>query len=293
MCKTYNVIVPANERCGPTNLALDLAALISSSGYRVNFFYLSEGTRPVDSPVDFTIQKLRLTHLMSLDGIIHTHGLRAEVIGFLIKIFRPRNRLVCTVHNHFIEDLTFIHRKLIVYAAFYIWKLCVSRYDRIIYISRDMKSYYRPFNLNKSSEVIYNFRWCTPFVKTTDYRTSVWSKAQKDKGKHVLLYCGALIPRKNILNLMSYVSGLDSCSLLICGDGVQRKEVKKMALASDNIEYIGFKDNISEYISLADFLILPSYAEGFPLTVIEGAHYGNYSSIGYTGTQRNWRTRDC
>jgi len=88
----------------------------------------------------------------------------------------------------------------------------------------------------------------------------------------VFLYVGRLKKEKGIpelLNAFKVVRTDKSIKLFIIGSD----EDNLLNLLNDyeNIEYIGFKTNISEYYSFADVLCLPSHREGFGNVIIEAA----------------------
>lgn len=64
----------------------------------------------------------------------------------------------------------------------------------------------------------------------------------------------------------------ESSRLLIVGTGALEVEVKEKAEKlgiTEHIEFLGYQTEIEEYLMAADCLILPSFSEGLPLTVIE------------------------
>lgn len=95
--------------------------------------------------------------------------------------------------------------------------------------------------------------------------------------KHKLIYVGRLSHEKGLDVLISACAiikrnGFTDFSLLIVGDGPMRshytKQVKQESL-TENIHFLGFKDNATNIISESDILILPSRTEGIPLVLLE------------------------
>jgi glycosyltransferase involved in cell wall biosynthesis len=93
----------------------------------------------------------------------------------------------------------------------------------------------------------------------------------------VFLTVGSLIPRKNtrlIIEAFELWKTVTQSrgSLVILGDGVERKELE--ALASDSIHFMGNVANVSDYLGSADYFVSASLSEGLPNTVLEALASG-------------------
>jgi glycosyltransferase involved in cell wall biosynthesis len=88
----------------------------------------------------------------------------------------------------------------------------------------------------------------------------------------VFLYVGRLKKEKGIPELINGFTAIKtekSVKLFIIGS--DEENLAHLFENHSNIEYIGFKTNISEYYSFADTLCLPSHREGFGNVIIEAA----------------------
>ena len=86
----------------------------------------------------------------------------------------------------------------------------------------------------------------------------------KQFDKLVASYSNSILPQKNI-------------HLVILGVGDKQEQIEKTILenkVSEFVHLLGFKSNVSEYISNAKFLVLSSKYEGFPMTVLEALSLG-------------------
>lgn len=85
------------------------------------------------------------------------------------------------------------------------------------------------------------------------------------KGVDVLIKAFAKIEesRKNI-------------KLFIIGDGEKAKEYKRLVeeLELETVQFTGYRKDAMSLIASFDFIVLPSWQEGFPLTIIESFAYG-------------------
>ncbi len=92
-----------------------------------------------------------------------------------------------------------------------------------------------------------------------------------------LLFVGRLSQEKNIPFLLQTLTKLPSWHLLLVGDGEERKHLQSLceqAGLSQRVRFLGWQEQPWEYAEDADALILSSFYEGFPLTVIEALSHG-------------------
>jgi glycosyltransferase involved in cell wall biosynthesis len=92
------------------------------------------------------------------------------------------------------------------------------------------------------------------------------SRLEAEKGIGVLLSAFANLHKKH-----------SDASLVIVGDGSQRKTLEKLARSfhvSDAVLFAGASDDVATYLSRAGVYVQPSYFEGWGLAVIEAAAAG-------------------
>lgn len=93
-----------------------------------------------------------------------------------------------------------------------------------------------------------------------------------NKDEFVFLYVGRLKKEKGIpelLNGFAAIKTIRNIKLFIIG--TDEENLAHLIEGHNNIKYLGFKTNISEYYSFADMLCLPSHREGFGNVIIEAA----------------------
>ena len=101
-------------------------------------------------------------------------------------------------------------------------------------------------------------------------------KKRVDASGVIFLFIGQLMPRKGLKELIDawlntiINKGLDA-TLLILGDGVKKNEYSKQAENVESIKFLGKidYDDIHEYLSISDVMIMPTLEDNWSLVVPE------------------------
>jgi len=193
--------------------------------------------------------------------IIQTQFWMGETLGFFLKLFRPKVKVIITFEG----ALNSSKLKNIISNQFY------KNVDVFIYISKyveanKLKQF--PILFKKNSEIIYNGT-----AKRKDNGTKVITMKE-----YSLFDIAGLIDIKNIQILIKAVHILvnqkekNKVFLYIAGDGPKRLVLEKMIIdfnLENNIFLLGYQTNIGRYIEDCDIFVHPSYAEGFGIAVAE------------------------
>jgi len=101
--------------------------------------------------------------------------------------------------------------------------------------------------------------------------------------RYDLIYTGNLVPVKRLDILLKAVKivrekyGLDDISLAVVGDGELKDDLKRLAKdidIDDNVEFVGFKADVFEYLRHARVFIMTSEYEGLPMSMLEALSCG-------------------
>ncbi len=97
------------------------------------------------------------------------------------------------------------------------------------------------------------------------------------KNKTIITFAGRLIDNKGVADLLPAVEKIKSdFTVLIIGDGAQKKKLEKLAKKlniSKKIMFCGFKERneVISIMKISDIIVSPSYTEGLPTMLIEAA----------------------
>lgn len=139
--------------------------------------------------------------------------------------------------------------------------------------------------------VIYNGSACGVDLskydinKRDEWRKEIFEKYHLDKYKRIYGFVGRVVVEKGINELIEAFINMSepkSCLMLVGPlDDVKRlnQVLYKKAQDSDNIVIVGPVSNAAQYYAAFDFMMLPSYQEGFGMTILEAAGVGTPSII--------------
>ncbi|WP_270166532.1 glycosyltransferase [Paenibacillus sp. SYP-B4298] len=102
-----------------------------------------------------------------------------------------------------------------------------------------------------------------------------------DKNSTLIGHVGRFSVEKNHVFLIELMVELLKISaniyLILIGDGQLRSEIEQYAKKKkvyQNIKFVGFRNNVNEYLHIMDLILLPSFYEGLPVSIIEGQACG-------------------
>ena len=130
-------------------------------------------------------------------------------------------------------------------------------------------------------QVIHNGVDMNKFEPSLSERLGMKKALGIAEGDPVLLVVGRLEPQKGhqiLLEAMAKIRGEFPDAKLIClGDGALRgkltESTEKLSLESA-VRFVGFQNNVREWLAMADISVLPSFYEGLPLSAIESLAAG-------------------
>jgi glycosyltransferase involved in cell wall biosynthesis len=269
------VIVPALDTTGLVNVAVDIGRGALAAGHDVSLLHLGGPVTRTDLGAFPDVRRFRPSDLPGLSGIVHTHGLRPDLLGWMIS-WNPRCRLVTTIHGHFPLHLSFDYAPWKVQWAWAAWSRAIARFDRRVCISSTMQRHYARMLPGLSFDVAYNFRSVDPAPPPAlPLSLDPWIDRQRGAGRLVLAYVGALSNRKNVQALFEALQGAPELSLVTCGEGALQPWCASR-LADDpefaaRVLMLGQLPGPDRVVARCDMLVMPSHAEGMPLAVLEAA----------------------
>ena len=163
---------------------------------------------------------------------------------------------------------------------------------RPIVVSKDGSESFRKYYRLENEIIIENGR---PFLTRTNEYPSLLEKYKGAPNTFLLVHVGRIIKVKNQRLLIEAVQRFNAaeeqkCRLLIVGDVRDEplhQKLLELTEGDDYIEFLGGKDNIVDYLSIADFFCLSSFYEGMPISLIEALSVGCISICTPVGGIKN------
>lgn len=147
----------------------------------------------------------------------------------------------------------------------------ISSFRRIIFVTNEAeKDFIKIYpELKNKCLVLNNFIDPDKILKLSTEKIS----ENHPKNKKLFVFIGRLDDSsKKVSRAINLLKSLSDVNLLIVGDGPDRKMYEDLVTKNDlskRVTFVGQKTNPYPYIKLADYIILTSDYEGFPVTYLE------------------------
>lgn len=116
------------------------------------------------------------------------------------------------------------------------------------------------------------------FKYSKENRNKIRNDLKITESDYVIGHVGSLDSNKNqiyIIELLSYLIKVENSKnwyVILVGDGPNRAQIEKYIEKNQleqNVLLLGKRNDVNEILSAFDIMIMPSYAEGLPVTLIE------------------------
>ena len=205
--------------------------------------------------------------------LLHTHLFHADLAGRLAARKAGVGHLVHTVH--------------VAERRFRPWQFAFARWarrrcERIVCVSPSVMQWHsrRSRLPDACYEVIANGIDVDAFGRDDAARRRLRSQWGIGEGDPVAVFVGRLDPQKGIDVLLAAAERLaargSSLRIVIAGDGPQRGRVERFCRSDAGrlCRHLGFAGDVAAVLSAADFFVLPSRWEGWPLALGEAMAAG-------------------
>lgn len=196
---------------------------------------------------------------------------------YALVIAKKKSSSKAILHIHFAEADKILPRNRILKGL--ILKLMRESVDKIVFLSKETQREFVKLGIERSKTcALYNFH-------SIDCDAELIKKKANDintRSSRKMVFLGSIDERKGIFDLLSIFNDLDGeYELDICGNAPDNESKNKLNLLvqsapSDKVHLRGYVSGDQKRMILqeADILVLPSYAEGFPIVLLEGLASG-------------------
>lgn len=268
------MIVPALVNKGPVIVAKDLCTQYIKWGHKCTVFYFDENVE-----LDFPCPTIKIgmweKYNFSEFDIVHSHQYRPDAYVYFHKLYKQNVILISTLHQHIEQQLKFDNsrNKIFNLLGCYSWFYYLKSFDHVVSLTSFHESYYKRKGLKTS--IISNGRYVNTLLDADEIDKFSIIRL---KSKYRLMATVAYVTIRKGLDQLLYAMKDDSrYALMLVGDGPdlhRLQEIAKELAIIDRCLFVGNKDDGYRYLKYADLFVLCSYAEGFPLALIEASAYG-------------------
>ena len=152
-----------------------------------------------------------------------------------------------------------------------LYKITTKNAKKIIFQNQDDMYYFLNKKIIPESKAV--------LVKSSGVDTEYFNpqpKNQKlmdelkiDKDKIVVLMIARVIKDKGVLEYIKAAENLKNKAIFLYAGEIDRGNKNAFIPDWRNVKYLGFRKDIKDLISIADIVVLPSYREGTPRTLLE------------------------
>lgn len=169
------------------------------------------------------------------------------------------------------SDYTYIYKDLEDFRKFFDTRK-INDFKHILFVSNESRHKFLKIysNLKDKCLVFNNFIDENKILSLSEEKITL----TKPRNKTLFVYVGRLDDvSKKLTRAFTLVANLKETVLWVIGDGPSRdyyeKEVKRLKITT-RVKFLGSKNNPYPYMKKADYLILTSDYEGFPVIYLEG-----------------------
>lgn len=208
-------------------------------------------------------------------GTVHSHGKGAGIYSRMLKFFVPEIKVIHTFHGLHIQQYNSIQKNFYIVLE----RILSNLTDQFINVSLGEQNTCLKYKLlnKRKSQIIYN---AIPLIPVpTLSKDEIKRKLVLPLDKFIIISVLRFNVQKNLpltLKIAEQLIQNDKILFLIIGNGEQRKEVETVIAKKNinNIQLLGFKNIVIEYLFASDIYLSTSLWEGLPYSLIEAASCG-------------------
>jgi len=246
----------------PQNYYKEIVKAAKDNNLKVDVF-------PCNNKFDLkTILKIKHYIKNNRIDIVHSHGYKSNFYA-LLATMNIGIRRIATCHNWLGESF-----KMRFYE--YLDKILLNRFDRVVAVSDVLRDEILRSRVTKEKVIVINNGVDIKMLQATDHRLQVKKSLELKDDDRVIGTIGRLTLEKGHIYLLEafvkVISELPNVKLLIVGDGPLRESLESRVRSlelKDKVIFTGFRNDISEILSILDVFVLPSLNEGMPIALLE------------------------
>ena len=264
-------ILPSLRNQGPVIVAKNLTDYLVEWGHTVDVYYFDE----LPFAMEFKCPTAHISMKEPIDfdkyDIVHSHGLRPDKYVARWKKKMQNARIVSTLHQDTYRSFCYKYNIIPAYLITKYWCHFQSKFDGVVVISNQLKDAYQK-RIKAPLTTIYN--GCAIKIDAT-VNNEIVSAIGQLKPKYRIVGTYARVTRiKGLVQVIKALPDLQDYAFVIIGEGPDVENLKQQAQTlgvSDRVLFFPYQKNPCNYLPCFDVYVMPSYAEGFGMAMVEAA----------------------
>lgn len=231
-------------------------------------FYIVNGISKFKNPVNYFKAIRTIFNYIKKEkpNIVHYHSTLAALISIVLRPFlRKEVIFFYTPHAYYSQGkMNTIKRKIVIL----IEKYLLSKMNMVIHVSKAEENY------AISEKILKDIKKSTVIYNGVDLSVETIKKVKKDN--NIIINIARCEAQKNPFKFIDIAREVlninDSFKFFYIGDGSLIEECKqkvKEYRLTESVYFLGYKENVNDYILNADLYLSTSLYEGLPYAVIE------------------------
>jgi glycosyltransferase involved in cell wall biosynthesis len=267
-------IVPSLANKGPILVVRDLCEGYMLEGHTCIVFYFDNIVELNMPCVTRKISFVSKVNFSDFD-IVHSHMYRPDAYVFFHKPLRKlHTKFFTTIHQLLYKQIPYDFNWLKALFVILTWHFFLYRFDSIITLCDCHLNYYKKFKYSNVSTIHNGRDVDKSLCANIEDLTPIDELRSKFKIIGSVAY---MTKRKGLFQLVLALSYLKDYAAIFVGDGPDLVNLKKIAEdigVSERCMWVGSRISGYRYMQYLDCFVMCSYAEGFPLALVEASSYG-------------------
>ena len=267
-------ILPSLRNQGPIIVAKNLTDKLVEWGHVVDVYYFDV----ISSAMEFNCPTYHISRSERIRfddyDIIHSHCLRPDIYVSKWRKHIHKAKTVSTLHQDTYRSFRYQYNAILSGLFTRYWCHVQSKFDGVACISRQLEDAYRK-RIKAPLCTIYN--GCKMAFDEHVDKTIVATLLEM-KSRYPILGTYAFVTRrKGLHQVINILPRLKDYAFVIIGEGPDIARLKSLAVetgVADRVLFFPYQVNPCNYLPYFDAYMMPSYSEGFGLSMVEAAMAG-------------------
>lgn len=265
------------------NTWCSISKVIENEGVRVEALEMTRQITPIKDVI--ALWKLYKLFKRETPFIVHSHTPKAGTLSMLAALLAGVPHRLHTIAGLPLMEATGAKRKILNLVEYMTYKCATKIYPNShgllnIILENKFTTIDKLKVIGKGSSNGIDTNFFDPALYTTDFKKELREKLGISEKDYVYVFAGRIVKDKGINELIEAFDTLNQTyrdiKLLLLGDYEKALDpvletTETIINKNENIISLGWVNDVRSYFSIANALTFPSYREGFPNTVMQGA----------------------